>query len=157
MNIEMIMTVTTADPFLYTWHMGITRNSILQDYSETPHHGGISVPLHCFAARAMKRHYPTLRYVRSNMALNMLVIMQKALRPYEGSRAFFREDGVFIKKENCGDKNASKVTLYDLPREDGQAPQVIWEGSGKEFDWPRYEGDGSIHTFLADINLLAGL
>lgn len=26
LNVELIMTVTTAAPFLYTWHMGITRN-----------------------------------------------------------------------------------------------------------------------------------
>jgi hypothetical protein len=166
LNIELIMTVTTAAPYLYTWHMGITRSIIWQYNPAAVQHRHISVNLHCFAAGVMKRRYPSLRYVRSDMAYTMSGQLQKpeALGPYIGTRVFFGDESPIIREQYLGPRGvldidvtyrATHVTLYGLPRENGQAPPVIWEGTKAEFVWPRYPGGGANEKFIADIDLLA--
>lgn len=120
LNIELIMTVTTATPYLYTWHMGITRSKIWWLYPPEAVHKGISVGLHCFAAKVMKRFHPRLHYVRSNMAHSMVKLLAKALTPYRGRRVFFAND-VPVHFEKDG-----QVTLYEIPT-------VLWEVPKEDF------------------------
>jgi uncharacterized membrane protein YgcG len=150
MNIEMIMTVTSAAPFLYTWHMGVTRNKFWRYFAEPAMHKHTSVLFHAYAARVMKDRYSSLHYVRSNLLKSMADLLKDKLAAEIERRVFFNQDNLFIK-----DNEEGQVTLLGLPRGE-QAQEIIWQGSSDKFDWPRDNG-GIGFMFLADINYLAEL
>lgn len=148
-KVELIMTVTTAAPFLYTWHMGITRNFIWKFYKPAKIHGRISVPLHGYAAQIMKRVHPELSYVRSNMAYEMSDILRKVFAEQLGKK-------VFIGKEEpvVYDSKTDEYILYTCKDGNGHR-EVIWTGPASEFNWPRHGGGFFNDVFIADIDILA--
>jgi hypothetical protein len=148
-KVELIMTVTTAAPFLYTWHMGITRNFSWKFYKPTKFHGRISAPLHGYAAQIMKIVHPELSYVRSNLAHTMSDILRKNFDKEVGKLVFFQTEEPVVYNSQT-----NQYTLYTCRDEIGQR-DIIWTGPKADFLWPRHEGGSLNDLFIADINLLA--
>lgn len=146
-KIEMAFTVTTRAPYLYTWHMGISRNSLWSRAPSVIIHKGIAVSMHAFAAYVMKKEHPGIYYVMTQPGDEMNFILEKALHQHVGQTVFFSWDGI-IDRESDGTRR-----LYTLSGSaDGR--QLIWEGPEQEFNWPRHGGTGGQY-FLADISTLA--
>lgn len=146
MKIEMAVTVTTRAPFLYTWHMGITRNALWKHAPGVIKHSRISIPMHSFAARVMSDEHPELYYVMSRPMKSMIKIFKKELAQHIGHTVFFNWDVI----EDTEDGERRLYTLEESPN----GKQLIWEGSADEFVWPCHKGSVG-KKFLADIKTLA--
>ncbi len=158
LNIEMVMSVSTATvshsnflnpQHIYTWHMGITRNAVSRFLPGfVVHRSGpvkSSVLLHAFAAKVMRLEHPELLYVRSNMSYEMEDIIRDAVPDYLGTSVFFKHIPQ-IEQDSQGN-----CEVYDLQE------NLVWNGSYRDFDFPKYPGGILNSLFLADINFLAGI
>jgi hypothetical protein len=145
-KVEMAMTVTTRHPFLYTWHMGITRNAMLNYVRGAIIHGRSSHLPHAFASMVMKAEHPELHYVCSNLLASMANIMKKLFQDDIGKTVVFGTEGNPVDYGSSA-RNAIMTTM-DLQT-------VLFQGDYDEFVWPRYPGGSSDIQFTADIKTVA--
>ncbi|WP_010299791.1 hypothetical protein [Candidatus Odyssella thessalonicensis] len=99
-HIEMALTVLTSPAAPFTIHMGIARTVYHAEKAykkELPHHSGLSMALHGFAAQAISLYDPQKIFMITYPAFPMVEVIEKTLLPEE-----------YL----CG-KAVSKVYQYD--------------------------------------------
>src|SRR5690606_22963756 len=130
--------ISTRKPFLYTWHMGITRNAyqrLLSPHLFKPHRN-VSTILHAYAARIMRMVHPSLVYAQSNLVIEMANLLKRAFPNEVGNRLLF-EDDVPVTHE--GDR----VIVKDL------RGAIIFDGMETEYEWDRYDPGDCAHVKFA--------
>ncbi len=119
-DIEMFVTVTTSKNIPFVTHMGIAR-SMSSISLEKPKHKGLSVQLHSFAAKVIKKRYPQKRYMITVPLKEMRNILLRSLP----DNTIYIGDNIYKKELEEKLEIEGEEKLESQLKESNRCPHII--------------------------------